>query len=126
MTMDNCITIPIDMKLSVWGRKVDHINACIDDPAREDDDAFWGGEFRRQLAAAVKLLGESNKYESLIASIGAGDSEIVLDYLSALTINFIGGEVWYDYIFESGRFVGNFDVHLKGTPDGRLEFVEMT
>lgn len=119
------ITIPIEMPLKVWGKKVDYINACIDDPSKEDDDSFWAGEFRTHLGNAVKMLGESNKYESLIAAIGAGDSEIVLDYLSALTINFLDGGVYYDYIFESGKYVGNFDVHLRGTPDGRLEFVEM-
>ena len=107
---DDILTIPVEMTLTVWGEKVDYISVRTDDPSLEDNDEFWAGEFRRQLAAAVKLLGK----------------DITLDYLSALTLNFIGSRVWYDYIFEAGKLIGNFDVHLRGTPDGKIEFVEMT
>lgn len=120
------ITIPVEINIKVWGRKVDYIQACVDDKAKADDDSFWENEFTPHLANAVKLLGQSNKYESLIAAVATQDSEITLDYLSALTVNFLDGRVFYDYIFESGELIGNFDVHLRGTPDGKLEFVEMT
>ena len=123
---DDILTIPVEMTLTVWGEKVDYISVRTDDPSLEDNDEFWAGEFRRQLAAAVKLLGESGKYESLITAIAVDDKDITLDYLSALTLNFIGSRVWYDYIFEAGKLIGNFDVHLRGTPDGKIEFVEMT
>ena len=122
----NGITIPVEIAIKVWGRKVDYIQACVDDEAKADDDSFWNEEFTPHLKNAIKLLGDSSKYESLITAVATQDSEMTLDYLSALTISFVGGRVYYDYIFESGELIGNFDVHLRGTPDGKLEFVEMT
>ena len=125
-TNDEIITIPVEMPLTVWNEKVDYISVRTDDASLEDNDEFWDGEFRTLLGKAVKLLGESAKYESLITAIAVEDKDMRLDYLSALTINLIGGRVWYDYIFEAGKLIGNFDVHLRGTPDGKIEFVEMT
>ena len=123
---DEIMTIPVEMPLTVWGEKVDYISVRTDDPSLEDDDSFWEGEFRHHLANAVKMLGENGKYESLITAIAVQDEDMNIDYLSALTLNFIDRKVWYDYIFEAGKLIGNFDVHLRGTPDGKLEFVEMT
>lgn len=125
MEMD-IITIPVEMPLMVWGEKVDYISVRTDDPAKEDDEDFWNGEFRQHLANAVKILGESSKYESLLTAVAIDDKDIELDYLSSVTLSFIGSKVWYDYIFEAGKLIGNFDVHLKATPDGKMEFVEMT
>ena len=123
---DEIMTIPVEMPLFVWGEKVDYISVRIDDPAKEDDDSFWENEFRQHLANAVKILGESAKYESLLTAVAVDDKDISIDYLSAVTINFVDGRVWYDYIFEAGKLIGNFDIHLRSDTQGNMEFVEMT
>ena len=120
------ITIPVEMPLFVWGQKVDYISVRTDDPTKEDDDDFWQNDFRKHLANAVKILGESAKYESLLTAVAVDDEDITIDYLSSVTVNFVGGKVWYDYIFEAGKLLGNFDVHLRSDPNGEMEFVEMT
>lgn len=107
--------------LTVWGRPL-HTQVIVAN-GTVLDDAFWEEQFIPHLHNAIALLGEDKSILSAIAAQGMDDPSIRVRALSMLSIDFMADVPSYHYYCNLGRAFRDFRAHLRGTPDGMIEFV---
>lgn len=113
--------IPVNnADIRVWDKKVKYVQAIVKDET-EADESFWENQFIPNMHKAVEILGNNSDEINKTASKEMGE-EINIRSLNTLAVNFSGDKVCYDYYFNAGKIYNSFSIHIKGFPDGSLEF----
>ena len=114
--------IPIETDTLVWGEKIPYTDIVVEND-KNVNESFLKEEFLPHLQRAIDLLGIDNGMVTEIAKKGTERDDLQIKKAITIVVNFDTDQVYYDYYFDVGDLFGGFLVHLKSTPEGKLNYV---